>query len=134
MFLLKTLNGKENFVATILKKNNINTQRGNEKGFLLTDVKPSQEIIYELRGYVMGIIEIDEERAKVLINSPPKTDKEMLKPGTPVEVITGALQGFRGIARKITEEKVTVDINLFGQATALEVSRDEIKPISVEVF
>lgn len=98
-------------------------------GFLVFREKLSPRLLHEFKPYIKEIVEVSEEEVENLMRPPENGNG--LKEGGVVEVTRGTYQGFSGILRKILEDRVMVDLNLFGRVIAVEVSAGDVKESKV---
>lgn len=129
MYLLKISRGKESLVGSVFAKYGFDVKTTAERGLLVCAKRPSSDLMEKFETYIQEIIEVKEDEVGKLLNGNGKegSGEEKIKEMVPVEVISGAYEGFRGIVRKVKNEMVFVDLNLFGKATMVELSESEIK-------
>lgn len=133
MYILRVIKGKENLVSSILFKYGFEVMKAAEKGFLTCKGKLSPELIDKFEGYIQEIIEVDEEKAKEILKERKNNDgPSKIKEGSAVEVISGFYEGFAGIARRVEDGRVLVDLNLFGKAVPVDISASDLRVLPAD--
>ena len=132
MYLLKTAKGKENLVSSILKKYGLEIHPTPEKEYLVCNARPSPELLFRFETYFREVVEVTDEEAQRLLRPEDKgVGVGEIKVGGLVQVISGPYQDFKGIARRIVDDRAVIDLNVFGRISPVEVCLEELEPLQV---
>jgi len=127
-FIIQTLKGKEKIVEAVLRKNGIDSKISPLKEFVICQERPHSYI--KDIPQVLQIVEATPEEVEYLLND-KEPEKEDIKIGSLVEVVTGEYEGFTGLVRNIRDSEATVDLNVFGKMLPVIVQTEEIKHVEV---
>lgn len=127
MLIFKITKGKENLIGSVFTKYGFKIKPVSEKGFLACSERPLPELIKKFEGYIQEIIEVNEEEGERFLKNEKKDNLSNLREGSAIEVISGIYEGFGGIARRVNDGRVLVDLNLFGKAVSVEVSASDVR-------
>jgi transcription antitermination factor NusG len=127
-FIIQTLKGKERIVQAVLRKNGVDSRISPLKEFIICQEKPHSYI--KDIPQVLHIVEATCEEVEYLLND-KVPEKEIIKVGTLVEVVTGEYEGFTGLVRNIRNAEATVDLNVFGKMLPVTVQTGEIRHVEV---
>jgi transcription antitermination factor NusG len=127
-FIIQTLKGKEKIVEAVLRKNGIDSKISPLKEFVICQERPHSYI--KDIPQVLQIVEATPEEVEYLLND-KEPEKEDIKIGSLVEVVTGEYEGFTGLVRNIRDGEATVDLNVFGKMLPVIVQTGGIKHVEV---
>ncbi len=127
-FIIQTLKGKEKIVEAILRKDGVDSKISPLKEFIICQERPPSYV--NDIPQVLQIVEATPEEVEYLLNDKPP-EKENIKIGSLVEVVTGEYEGFTGLVRNIRDGEVTVDLNVFGKMLPVTVQTGEIRHVEV---
>ena len=127
-FIIQTLKGKEKIVEAVLRKNGIDSKISPLKEFIICQERP-HPYLNDIP-QVLHIVEAFPEEAEYLLND-KAPEKEDIKIGNLVEVVTGEYEGFTGLVRNIRDGEATVDLNVFGKMLPVTVQTGEIRHVEV---
>jgi|GEM_PF-1998929 len=135
-YLMKIARGKENLIGSILKKHGLEVHSIPEKGFLVCNNRPSPQLLFELKTYIRGVIEITGEETERLLHPKEKSGEE-IKAGSLVEITSGVYKDFKGIVRRLPapcpkamsgmDSMAVVDLSILGRVFPVEVLIDEMR-------
>jgi transcription antitermination factor NusG len=127
-FIIQTLKNKEKIVEAVLRKNGIDSKISPLKEFVICQERPHSYI--KDIPQVLQIVEATPEEVEYLLND-KEPEKEDIKIGSLVEVVTGEYEGFTGLVRNIRDSEATVDLNVFGKMLPVTVQTEEIRHVEV---
>ncbi len=125
MYLLTVPGGKETLIITILRKNGIEARKTRERGLLISKTELPPFLLSDLKGYILSLTEIDDNRAEQLTTR--SHEQTEIRAGDLIEVVAGPYEGLKGIARKVSEGEVSVELNFGGKTISAQVAREELK-------
>lgn len=130
MYILRVTVGKEPLIAQVMKKYGLEVNRVKERGFLLCKKRPPVPLLEKFENYIYEIVQVSEEEAEKLTSVGNEKKAQEITPGSFVEINSGLYQDFKGILRSLKGDIATVDINVFGKVSTVQVLKSELSPLS----
>jgi len=130
MYVLRVTVGKEALIAQVMKKYGLEVKRIKERGFLLCRERPPATLLEKFENYIYEMVEVSAEEAEKLTSGGNESKVQEITPGSFVEINSGLYQDFKGILRSLKGDIATVDINVFGKVSTVQVFKSELSPLS----
>jgi len=130
MYVLRVTVGKEALIAQVMKKYGLEVKRIKERGFLLCRERPPATLLEKFENYIYEMVEVSAEEAEKLTSGGNESEVQEITPGSFVEINSGLYQDFKGILRSLKGDIATVDINVFGKVSTVQVFKSELSPLS----